>query len=235
MVMGAGYRLLPMVLPAAMPGGVGPYLATILTQLGAWGLFLGFVLDLPWRRASAVLAALGIAAFLGEVAWMVRHRRPAPAERLRPDPSVAHVAQALLYLLVAVVLGLYLAWAPASEGSLQVATVYGVCALVGFLCQMVVGVAGRLVPLYGWLWGFADRAHRESPPSLHRAPPRLAGALVFGLWTLGVPLLGAGLALPRPVLTSAGAAALLGAVALGGGGLAITLRRLWRRTPSSTF
>jgi hypothetical protein len=230
MVMGAGYRLLPMILPAAMPRGAGPYAATILTQAGTWGLFLALLTSSPAAVAPrAATAALGIAVFLAHVGWMLRHRRPAPPERLRPDLSVAHVGAALACCVAAAAIGTALAFAPPSEATLRWAMAYGVLGLVGFLSQMVVGVAGRLVPLYGWLWGFADRDYHELPPSLHRVLPRPAQAVTLALWTAGIPALAAGLALDRPLLTGTAAAALGVAVLTSGLALAIALRRLWHR------
>jgi hypothetical protein len=105
---------------------------------------------------------------------------------------------------------------------------YGVLALVGFLAQMVVGVAARLVPLYAWLWGFADRAHQTTPPSLHHALSRPVQMVTLGLWTGGVPLLAVALAQDRHVWTSIGAATLSVAVLLGGANLTLGVWRLWK-------
>jgi hypothetical protein len=230
MVMGAGYRLLPMILPAAMPRGAGPYAATLLTQAGTWGLFAAlFTGAHAWVAPAALGTAAGITVFLGQVVWMVLNRRPAPTERPRPDLGVAHVAGALAACAATTAIGTALAFAAASEAALRWAMAYGVLGLVGFLSQMVVGVAGRLVPLYGWLWGFADRGHQELPPSLHRVLSRRAQALTLLLWTGGVPALAAGLSLDRPTLTAMGAWSLAIAVLVGGGSLMLALHRLWRR------
>jgi hypothetical protein len=229
MVMGAGYRMLPMILPSAMPRGRWPYAGTLLTEAGVWALFLAFYLGGQWIGEAAVVAALGVALFMGQILWMARHRRPAPPPMPRPDWSMGHAAQALGYFTLATALGVGLAFAPASEGALHAALAYGVLGLVGFLSQMVVGVAGRLLPLYGWLWGFADRDHKESPPSLHRAPSRTLQALVLLLWSIGVPGLAAGFAFDRPPLIAAAASALCGAVLLGAINLALILHRLWRQ------
>jgi len=231
MVMGVGYRLLPMILPAAMPRGAWPYVGTLLTQVGAWGLFLAFLAGGGWVPVFAPIAAAGVAVFLGQVVWMARHRRPAPREMPRPDLSLAHAVQALGYLALSAAIGLYLAFAPPSETTLRLAMVYGTLALVGFLSQMVVGVAGRLLPLYGWLLGFAARRYEETPPSLHRAAARPLQVLVLGLWTLGVPALAAGFATDRTTLIASAAAALGVAVVLQGANLVVVLVRLWRRGP----
>jgi hypothetical protein len=229
MVVGAGLRLLPMILPAAMPRGRGPLAAVLLLQAGAWGLALSFLFGERLLGLAAALAALGVFAFLGLVAGMLRHRRPAPSELRRPDLSLGHALQALAYLLVAVALGLVLAFAPASGWTLRLAFAYGVAGLVGFLAQIVIGVEGRLLPLYAWLLGFAAGGYGDLPPSLHAAPSRVLQAVGLGLWSLGVPALAAGFALDRPVLLGAAAAGLAVAVAGNAANTALALARLWRR------
>jgi len=228
MVMGAGYRILPMVLPAAMPRGAWVHAGTVLLELGIIGLVVAFLTGGRGLPTAALLAAAGVGLFLSRVVWMLRNRRPAPAERRQPDWGAWHVLQALLWLVVALGLGVFLAFAEPSEAGLRAALAYGVVGLVGFLSQIVVGVEGRLVPLFGWLWGFADRGQAQSPPSLHVAPVRALQGLVFYLWTGGVPLLAGGLALDRPGLASTGAAGLFAAVVASLANIATTLFRLWR-------
>lgn len=229
MVMGAGYRMLPMLLPAAMPSGAGPYVATALTQVGAWGLFLAFLFRPHAVAFFAMVAAAGIATFLSQVVWMLRHRRPAPSERPRPDLSIGHAMQAIVYLLAATLVGVGLAFAAPSEATLRWVMAYGTFGLLGFLSQIIVGVSGRILPLHGWLWGFADRGHQETPPSLHRAPSRELQWSVLVLWSIGVPALAAGLAFDWLGVVQSAAAALGTAVALGGANVACVLRRLWAR------
>jgi hypothetical protein len=230
MVMGAGYRLLPMMLPSAVPSGAGPLASTALTQLGVWLLVAARIAAAPPAilTVASLAAAGGVALFLIQVVWMLRHPRPAPAAQPRPDLGVAHALQALVWLAVSTASGVWLALAPASDASLAVAMAYGVLALVGFLAQMVVGVAARLVPLYAWLWGFADRAHQTTPPSLHHALSRPVQMVTLGLWTGGVPLLAVALAQDRHVWTSIGAATLSVAVLLGGANLTLGVWRLWK-------
>jgi hypothetical protein len=228
MVIGAGYRMLPMILPAAMPRGAVAWASPLLVEAGVAALVWSFL----FRRGHIVGAALtvaGLLAFVSRVAWMLRHRRPPPTELRRPDWGTLHALQSILYLLAACGLGLYLAWAEASETTLALASVYGVAGLLGFLSQIVVGVEGRLLPIFGWLWGFADRGQATLPPSLHAAPLRPLQALVFLLWTAGVPLVGFGLGRDDPAVLSLGGAALLVAVGAGLVNGVVVLRRLWRR------
>jgi hypothetical protein len=228
MVMGAGYRILPMVLPAAMPRGAWIHAGTILLELGVIGIVVAFLSGGRGLAAAALAAVAGIGLFLSRVTWMLRNRRPPPAERPRPDWATWHAMQAMLYLLAATILGVYLTLAEPSEGSLRAAMAYGVLGLIGFLAQIVVGVEGRILPLFGWLWGFADRGQTGQPPSLHAAPVRLLQLLVFYLWTGGVPLLAGGLALDQPGVLRAGAAGLFGAVVLSLANVTTALARLWR-------
>jgi len=230
MVMGAGYRILPMILPAAMPLGPSVYASALLLEGGALGLFWGFFHGGRGLAVSAALAVAGIGTFLSRVAWMLRNRRPAPTELRRPDWSVAHAIQALACLIAACAMGLYLAVAERSETTLDLALAYGVLGLVGFLSQIIVGVFGRVLPLFAWLWGFSDRAHAESPPALHGAPVHSLQGAAFALWTAGVPLLALGLAFDRTALVSSGAAALLAGVCAGFANAVVVVRRLWRRS-----
>ena len=138
--------------------------------------------------------------------------------------------QAMACLVAACGLGLYLSMSERSETTLALALAYGVLGLIGFLSQIIVGVLGRVLPLFAWLWGFSDRAYVESPPSLHRAPVRSLQGLVFALWTAGVPLLAVGLASDRTALLSSGAWMLLVAVVAGLANAAVVLTRLWGAT-----
>jgi hypothetical protein len=211
MVAGAGYRILPMVLPSAMPRGWLALGSPVLVQAGVWGLALSLLFakpGIPWF--TAVLLG-GVALFLSRVVFMLSNRRPPPSGRVRPDWTLAHVLQSLAYLVIACGLGGYLALAPASDTSLRAAFAYGVCGLLGFLCQLVVGVQARLVPLSAWLQGFAGGGYRGLPPSLHTAVPRASTVATVVLWTTGVPCLASGLSLDRHLWTALGAAAIAAA------------------------
>jgi hypothetical protein len=94
--------------------------------------------------------------------------------------------------------------------------VYGVLGLVGFLAQMVIGVNARLLPLFSWLTAYAGDAFRIVPSSPHAMPHRALQAWTLGLWSAGVPLLAAGLALDRMAWLTAAGWALLAAVILDG-------------------
>ena len=97
MVMAAGYRLFPMLLPAAMPSGRAVWASVVGAEVGLGLLATGMLLGAtPVRAAGALLVAAAVALFLSRLVWMVRHRRPVPPERPRPDWALAHVAAAFV-------------------------------------------------------------------------------------------------------------------------------------------
>jgi hypothetical protein len=230
LVFGVGYRMLPMLLPAAMPRGRWAYASTWMLEAGLAWLMVGFLRGGRGLWPAALLIAAGIAAFFSRVAWMLRNRKPAPTALRRPDWGVAHAMAAFVALAAATGLGIALAAAERSDATLAAAPAYGALGLVGFLSQVVAGVEGRMLPLFAWLWGFADRGHAELPPSLHGAPPRPLQAAAFVLWLVGVPALAVGLWRESVGLIGGGAAALLAAVLASAVTAAVMLRRLWGRT-----
>jgi hypothetical protein len=229
MVVGAGYRILPMVLPAAMPGGFWAYASPVLIEAGVLGLVAAFLAGGRGLLVAASAVAAGIVVFLSRVVWMLRNRRPSPTELRRPDWGVAHALQALACLVAATALGMYLAAAEPSQQTIALASAYGVLGLLGFLSQIVVGVEARVLPLFAWLWGFKDRDYASSPPSVHGASVRPLQAVAFVLWTAGVPLLAFGLASERAAWVSCAAGGLLLGVLASLANAVTVLVRLWRR------
>jgi len=229
-VFAAAYRLLPMFLPSAMPGGFSLYLTGAVFEAGVLGLFVTLLLRSPWEKGFAVVTALGIAGFFAHVVVMKLRPRPAPRGLPRPDLGVAQALLALAYLLASTVLGLYLAFAETTETTLKLAAVYGVAALVGFLAQMVVGISGRLLPVYSWLAAYSEAtAEDPTPPANtpHELVDRRLQALSFALWAIGVPLLAAGFYTDGEALASAAGWLLLTAVVAGAASYATLWRDAW--------
>jgi hypothetical protein len=225
-VMGAAYRLLPMMLPAAMPTGRGPLVSAVLVEAGLLGLVASFFSSGAFRRTSALAAAGGITVFLLEVVRMLRNPRPAPPEKPRPDLAVGLALFALGGLLLTTVLGLALVFVPELDASSPLALVYGTFGLLGFLAPMVLAVQQRLLPLAAWLWAYAGGGYRETPGSLHGTSGRLFPFLTLVSWIAGVPLVASGLSQDRLDWLRCGAILLLLATLAHGVGLLVTLRRL---------
>jgi len=211
MVVGIAYRLLPMILPAAMPAGPRLWLSAILLQTGVTGLFVTLLWRGPFAWIFALTIVAALAAFFSQAAWMLRHPRPRPPKVRTPDPAVLHAGASFLWLAVASVLGVWLTLAEPSPNTLRVAMAYGVFGLVGFLAQMVVGMEGRLLPIFSWYWAYANTGYKGPVPSQHEMPWRNGQELAFVLWLFGVPALAGGLAFDAIPFVSAAAWSLLAA------------------------
>ncbi len=189
MVMATGYRLLPMLLPSAMPKEGHPYASVTALQLGIVGLFICLWLKSSWALCFAIIVALTLASFFRDVRWMLRNRKPAPKQASRPDLATWQALQAMVYLILALVLGLILLATPEAEWKAEAKLAYGILALLGFLSQIIVGISTRLLPLFAWLWSFAEGEYKEKPIPPQRMVSRPLQTVVFVLWTLAVPLM----------------------------------------------
>ncbi len=226
MVFAAGYRLLPMFLPAAMPTGSWIWCSGVLLEVGTLGLAASLALE---SRSAVVFAAIVFAAFavfIRNVRWMLANRRPASKHLRRPDYPTIQALVAIAYLIASAVLGLALLIGPPAGWKIGAALAYGVVFLVGFLAQIVVGISGRLLPLAAWLWRFADSDYQTPPPSPLRSTPRASQALVLMLWLAGVPALTYGLAVSSLTWIRAAGLLLATGIAINGYVLVATWKRL---------
>lgn len=214
MVIGMSYRLLPMILPAQMPTGPRLWITAVVIECGVVGLFAALLLrsSTIWIFASLVVG--GFAVFLGYLSWMLRRRRPRPHALRTPDPAILHAAAAFTCLVAASLLGMWLATADTTDMTLRVAMGYGVLGLVGFLAQLVVGMEGRLLPLFAWYWAYANAEDKGQVPSPHDMPWHAGQELVFVLWLFGVPALAIGLTFDWIPFVRAAAWSLLAATLL---------------------
>jgi len=215
LVVGIGYRMLPMTLPSKMPSGPSLYASAVLLEAGVLGLFVALIVRsaLVWPWALIIVAGFG--AFARHVIWMIRSPAPRPAGAPRLDFGVLHAGLAGLALLVSIVIGLALSIAPTSAWTLQAAAAYGVVGLLGFLAQMVVAVQARLIPMFAWYWSFARSHGLIVPPPPLSARDRTLQALTLTGWAIGVPVLATGMLRMSGSMVAAGAAALLVGVLLG--------------------
>ncbi|HJZ74308.1 MAG TPA: hypothetical protein VKE51_21370 [Vicinamibacterales bacterium] len=232
MVLGVGYRLLPMVLASKMPSGRSIYASAVLLELGVLGLFTTLLLRSGSARWCGVLVVAGIGVFAGQVAWMVRHRVLRRVDAHAVDFAVLHAAGAGVSLVLAVALGVALLIRPASVQMLRAAAAYGVFGLLGFLGQMIVAMEARLLPMAAWYWGYAGSDDRVAPPSPHAMRDRTLQAVVFAAWTAGVPALAGGMFLESAALVSAGAWTLFAAVVVAAVDTSFVVGRTFRRHDS---
>jgi hypothetical protein len=230
MAVGVGYRLFPMVLPAAMPEGRSLYASVILLQGGTVALVAGFLLSLGRLvPAGALLVAAGFVAFLCHVRRMLQQPRPAPVALRQPDYGAWQALASLLFLATAIVMGLYLSIQPASDWTLRLALAYGVLGLIGFFSQLVAGMEYRILPFFAWYWAFANTDFKGPSPTPYEMPVPGLQRASFVLWAVAVPMLAAGMTLAQPRWIALGAWLLLAAVVIGGVDAATIASRAFRR------
>lgn len=229
MVVGIAYRLLPMILPAQMPAGRSLWLSAVLLQAGVSGLFVSLLFRSGMTGLFAALIIAGFGGFFYHVAWMLRRRRSRPPGLRTPDPAVLHAGMAFGSLALAAASGLWLTMMQDAESMLRVAMAYGVFGLVGFLAQIVVGMEGRLLPIFAWYWAYANTDFKGPVLSPHEMPWRTGQEIMLVLWMFGVPALAGGLAFDAVPFVSAGAWCLLAATLLDAVNVAWIVRHAFGR------
>ena len=224
MVVGLSYRLIPMILPAAMPTGRWLAASAVLLEAGVVVLVVALLAESRFVWAGALLILAGLVSFVTQIRRTVRHRMPRPPALPRRDWSTWQAHVSFGWLLVAAGLGVTLSFGVPAEHRLTTMWIYGVAGLVGFLAQIVTGMQGRLVPLYAWYRAFAAGG---SPPALaaNALPSATFAGVIFACWTVGVPVLAWGLAAENPLGIRAAALALLAGITTGAGYLFYMLRR----------
>ena len=203
-----------MVLPSAMPEGPRVIASLVLVQLGVVGLFWTLLVAGDAGPVWAVLAVAGILAFLSCAAWMRRHPRPSPPARPWPGWGVFHAVQALAYLVIASGIGLTLVVMPTTAWTARLSMLYGIVALIGFLSQVVVGMEHRILPLFEWHTQFRASGFGTKPPPTHVMGSQSLRAAVFGLWTVGMPVLAVGMSTESSIVVGIGGWVILGALML---------------------
>jgi len=211
MVVGIGYRLLPIALPGAIPSGRTIYISAMLLEIGIIGLFCALVMRSDLTLLFAIVIVAGFAAFGAHVLWMFESAKHPAQGRAQPDVSLVHIGAAGMWLLFTCVCGLTMTALPVSDSTLRLALLYGTLGLVGFLAQIIVGFELRILPIAAAYWGVKGE------------PIPFARALSSVLWLVGVPGIGAGLFLNLPALLGTGAWVLLTATVLGGADTALLL------------
>jgi len=222
MVLGVGYRLLPMFLPAAPPEGRSILFCAVILESGLLGLAVSLPISNSAARIAAIVVAAGLVIFFVDVARMFANRRKRPPQLPQPDLGMFHAFQALAYLVASTGIGLYMLFTPGWQ--LRGILLYGTFGLLGFLGQIILGLGMRLFPMFAWMEGMSRSSVGAPWLAPHDMPSRPLQYAILILWTVGVPLLGFGLALDRIAWVGAGGWALTGAALLASVNTARVLR-----------
>lgn len=214
MVVGLSYRLIPMILPAEMPKGRGMAASALLLEAGTIGL-AGALIARPALTPLAALVILGgFASFVVQVRQIVQRKLPPPAALPRPDWATWQTHIAFIWLAVAAISGLVLTLPVSPAVIIGLGWIYGTAGLAGFLAQIVVGIQGRLLPMYGW-YRLLEGGNMQPPArSAHTLASHGIAKAILVTWAVGVPLLAVGLTVDLQLAIALGSAVLLAGVAL---------------------
>ena len=214
MFVGLGYRLIPMIVPTAMPKGASIAASAVLIESGLAILVTSLMGGSAWTVAGALLMVAGLASFVIHVRLALKDKLPPPAALPRPDFATWQTHVALLWLLVAATLGLVLSRGGTAEWRITAGWWYGIAGLLGFLAQVIAGMQGRLVPMYAWYGAFEAGGHTPPPVAVHALASHPLARWIFITWTAGVPLLAIGLAAQSRGIISAASLVMLAGILL---------------------
>ncbi len=214
LIMSVSYRLIEMFLLVHGVGQRPAWVAFVAVNAAVVALAAGFLLASPaWQTAGGLLAAVGLGAYLLQVARLLRARK-----RSAHEPAWWHTVLSLVYLAAALVLGGAPVIAPvlAPEDptwQLRLPLAYGLLALPGFVGSIVVGQLAKIVPFLVWLHRFSPCIGLMQVPKAADLLPERPQWLQLVLMHGGLIGLLAGVLLGADAVCAAGAA-LFGASAL---------------------
>ena len=212
-MIGLSYRLIPMMLLAAMPTGRSLALSAVFLEGGLAVIVAGLLVGGHWLFAGALLIVGGFASFVFQLRRALQHRLPRPPALPSRDWSTWQAHAAFLWLVVALVLGVALTTPVGGDSRLTLMWVFGVAGLVGFW--------RRSSPASKDGSCRSMRSNARAFTKTGAPPDRAANALpsaafaraIFICWTIGVPLLAWGLAAQvEPVISSSGGGLVAGVV-----------------------
>lgn len=221
MILGVGYKLIPMFSLGELGDERAPRWQFWLINLGLIGLFgsllVGNRLALPF--ALAVTAAIGL--YLWKMAAVLRESR-----RPKLDWGLWHAVSGLIYLGVVSLIGLWLAsgWGAGGSWSVNVAFGYAVLALLGWMSVTIIGMTYKILPFLVWHHRYSDVVGlRPVPTATEFVGEDLPG---LGFWILhcGILTLVAGLIFQWAPVIQVGTLFL----AVGGVLFGIALLRIYR-------
>ena len=209
-----------------MPEGLRVITSLVLVQLGVMGMCATLLMTGGASLGWTVFVGAGVVTLLSGAVWMGRHLRSPPPARPQPDWAVGHALQSLVYLLIATLIGFALVLMPTTAWTARLAMLYGVVALLGFLSQIIIGMEQWILPFFQRQTRFSSSGFADQPPSPHTMGSQSIRAVVFGFWTVGVPVFATGMAVEQVTVVGTGGWALLVALLLHTVNTVRTLRSL---------
>lgn len=211
LIYGVSYRLVPMFAVGHESLGLArPVL--LLGGLGVGAIAAGSLAQVP----LAVGLGMGAAA-IGAGLWAIDARRMFRTRaRRRLDAGMTYAAVAVAYLLVALGMGLALAWGavPPGVSTGRWAIAFAVVGLVGWIGFSIVGYFHKILPFLAWYHRYSGLVGKRKVPLIRDLFDERSTWVGFWASQLGLGLLAASLLVGNgPGIGVAGGLLLLGALA----------------------
>jgi hypothetical protein len=177
LIMGVGYRLLPMFFLTEVQNIKRAWVAYAFVNSGILGLFCALVIQASWIGLPLLILTIGLGLWFKEVTAMIFARK-----RLALDSALRAAILAVLHLPLVVGIGCWLALAKdVSDLQLQAQTSYALLGFFGFISLFIIGMLYKIIPFLVW--------YKIYPPLIGRQPvPKLEDLYHHGLQRWGLIL-----------------------------------------------
>jgi hypothetical protein len=178
LIVGVSYKLVPMFTLSEIQNHRRATASIVLLSVGLIGLFVGILLQQPWKLVFVLVIVAALALYGWELRAILRARK-----RRALDWGVTYFLTALVMLLPLSALAVVLCWPnlPANQFTGQLETVYGFLGFIGFVSFAILGMLYKIIPFLIWFGIYSKHIGRSQVPALAEMySERLQAA---GYWT----------------------------------------------------
>lgn len=197
-IMGVSYKLLPMFTLSYTYRTWPGWWAFWLVNAGILGITVEFILNRPLY--SSVLIAAGLFMFSYQVLLIMGGRM-----RKALDLGLRHALLAYVYIPVAALLGLYIAFSHGVPVVRQrFVLIYGFTVIFGCITLLVIGMMYKIVPFLVWFHKYSEKVGKEKVPLLKDMFSERIGHVQFWLINIAVPAVMIGLSIENQMIVAGG-------------------------------
>ena len=179
LIVGVSYKLVPMFTLSEVQSHRRALWSVLLLSVGLTGLFVGILLQQPWKLGCAFVIIAALALYGCELRAILRARK-----RGALDWGVRHFLTAVAMLFPLSVLAVVLAWPglPVTEFTGRLESVYGLLGFLGFVSLAIIGMLYKIIPFLIWFGVYSKHIGCARVPALaemYSAPLQAAGYWTF--------------------------------------------------------
>jgi hypothetical protein len=178
LIVGVSYKLVPMFTLSEIQNHCRATTSIVLLSIGLTGLFMGILLQQPWKLAFALVILTAFTLFGLELNAILLARK-----RRSLDWGVMYFLTAIAILLPLSALAIALCWPglPVNQFTEQLETVYGFLGFIGFVSFAILGMLYKIIPFLIWFGVYSKHIGRSRVPALAEMYSERLQAI--GYWT----------------------------------------------------